>query len=56
MEDEDYLYFLLEALPGGELCKRLRAEKQFPEDWGKFYSASVLFAFCHMHAKKIAYR
>ena len=56
MEDEKYLYFLLEALPGGELCKRLREEKQFPEPWGRFYSASVLFAFCHMHAKKIAYR
>lgn len=56
MEDDKYLYFLLEALPGGELCKRLREEKQFPEQWGKFYSASVLFAFCHMHAKKIAYR
>lgn len=56
MEDEQYLYFLLEALPGGELCKRLREEKMFPEPWGKFYSASVLFAFCHMHAKKIAYR
>ena len=41
---------------GGELCKRLREEQQFPEPWGKFYSASVLFAFCHMHAKKIAYR
>ena len=38
------------------MCKRLREEKLFPEPWGKFYSASVLFAFCHMHAKKIAYR
>ncbi|KAL7554470.1 hypothetical protein ACHAWF_017925 [Thalassiosira exigua] len=56
MEDKKYLYFLLEALPGGELCKRLREEKQFPEAWAMFYSASVLFAFCHMHAKKIAYR
>ena len=56
MEDEKHLYFLLEALPGGELCKRLREEKQFPEPWGKFYSASVLFAFCYLHAKKIAYR
>ena len=56
MEDEKHLYFLLEALTGGELCKRLREEKKFPEPWGRFYSASVLFAFCHMHAKKIAYR
>jgi len=56
MEDDDNLYFLLEALPGGELCKRLRQEKRFPEAWGKFYSASVLFALCHLHSKKIAYR
>lgn len=56
MEDDVNLYFLLEALPGGELCKRLREESSFPESTGKFYSASVLFAFCHMHAKKIAYR
>jgi serine/threonine protein kinase/CRP-like cAMP-binding protein len=56
MEDDKYIYFLLEALPGGELCKRLHVEKVFPEPWGKFYSASVLFAFCHMHSKKIAYR
>jgi len=56
MDDDKYLYFLLEALTGGELCKRLREEKKFSESWGKFYSASVLFAFCHMHAKKIAYR
>lgn len=56
MDDDENLYFLLEALTGGELCKRLREEKKFSEAWGKFYSASVLFAFCHMHAKKIAYR
>ena len=56
MEDDKYRYFLLEALTGGELCKRLREESKFSEAWGKFYSASVLFAFCHMHAKKIAYR
>jgi cGMP-dependent protein kinase len=56
MEDDKYIYFLLEALLGGELCKRLHLEKVFPETWGKFYSASVLFAFCHMHSKKIAYR
>ena len=56
MEDDNHVYFLLEALTGGELCKRLREEKKFPEPWGRFYSASVLFAFCHMHSMKIAYR
>lgn len=48
MEDEKHLYFLLEALPGGELCKRLHEEERFPEHWGKFYSASVLLAFRHI--------
>lgn len=56
MQDEKYIYFLLEVLLGGELFKCLRAETQFPEKWSKFYSASVLLAFCHVHARKIAYR
>eukprot|EP00586_Coscinodiscus_wailesii_P010441 CAMPEP_0172503214 /NCGR_PEP_ID=MMETSP1066-20121228/167296_1 /TAXON_ID=671091 /ORGANISM="Coscinodiscus wailesii, Strain CCMP2513" /LENGTH=689 /DNA_ID=CAMNT_0013278855 /DNA_START=128 /DNA_END=2194 /DNA_ORIENTATION=+ len=56
MQDEKYIYFLLEVLLGGELFKCLRAETQFPEKWSKFYSASVLLAFCQIHARKIAYR
>lgn len=56
MQDDKYIYFLLEVLLGGELFKSLRQETQFPESWSRFYSASVLLAFCQIHARKIAYR
>lgn len=56
MQDEKYIYFVLELLLGGELFKMLRTKSHFPEAWSRFYSASVLLAFCQIHAKKIAYR
>lgn len=56
MQDEKNIYFVLELLLGGELFKSLRQETQFPESWSKFYAASVLLAFCQIHARKIAYR
>ena len=56
IQDNKYIYFLLEILLGGELFKSLRTETQFPENWSKFYAASVLLAFCQIHARKIAYR
>ena len=56
MQDDKTIYFLLEVLLGGELFKFLRAETHFPESWSRFYSASVLLAFCQIHARKIAYR
>ena len=46
----------MEALCGGELCKLLSFENRVSEDWGMFYSASVLAAFAHMHERKVAYR
>jgi CRP-like cAMP-binding protein len=56
MQDQRNIYFLLEVLRGGELFKFLRAENQFPESWSRFYAASVVLAFCQIHARKIAYR
>lgn len=56
MKDDRYIYFVLELLLGGELFTFLRNETQFPESWSRFYSASVLMAFCQIHGRKIAYR
>lgn len=56
IQDSQNIYFLLESLLGGELCDVLHSMKKFPESWTKFYSASVVFAFCHMHSRMIAYR
>lgn len=56
MQDDKYIYFLLEVLLGGELFKFLRTETQFPEAWSRFYAASVVLTFCQIHARNIAYR
>lgn len=56
MQDKKYIYFLLDVLPGGELMNYLGEKDRFPEDWTKFYSASVLLAFTEIHPMKIAYR
>jgi len=56
MKDDRYIYFVLELLLGGELFTFLRNETQFSESWSRFYSASVLMAFCQIHGRKIAYR
>ena len=56
MQDEHNIYFLLEVLLGGELFRTLRQEGQFSESWSRFYAASVMLAFCHIHSRKIAYR
>ncbi|EPY35512.1 protein kinase A [Angomonas deanei] len=54
--DKDRLYILLEYVVGGELFSHLRKAGKFPNDVSKFYSAEVILAFEHLHAKSIIYR
>lgn len=56
MQDPKYIYFLLELLPGGELMTILEMKRGLPEEWVKFYSASVLLAYTEFHEKNVAYR
>ncbi|KAL7518359.1 hypothetical protein ACHAWX_003197, partial [Stephanocyclus meneghinianus] len=56
MQDDRYLYFLLDLHPGGELMSYLMKRKRFPESFTRFYAASVLLAFEEMHNLLIAYR
>ncbi|EJK66834.1 hypothetical protein THAOC_12205, partial [Thalassiosira oceanica] len=56
MQDNKYVYFLLGLLPGGELMDILQSKGRFPEEWTRFYSASVLLAYSTMHEKRIVYR
>mmetsp|Transcript_18491 Transcript_18491/g.40011 ORF Transcript_18491/g.40011 Transcript_18491/m.40011 type:complete len:769 (-) Transcript_18491:75-2381(-) len=60
IQDEKYLYFLVDLLPGGELMtylvKRARQGKGFTEDITRFYAASVVLAFEQLHPLMIAYR
>ena len=55
-QDDFYVFFLLELLIGGELFTHLRKVQKFSEADTRTYTASVILAFEHMHAKKIAYR
>ncbi|OQS02974.1 cGMP-dependent protein kinase [Thraustotheca clavata] len=55
-KDSTYVYFLLELALGGELFTFLRRREKFDEVSARFYIASVVLAFEHMHGKSIAYR
>ena len=56
LQDKKFIYFVLELLQGGELFTHLRSKGKLPEQSARFYSASVVYAFATIHAKKIAYR
>lgn len=56
LQDDKYIYFLLELLQGGELFTHLRSKGKLTEQSARFYGASVVYAFATLHAKKIAYR
>lgn len=52
-----YLYLLLELGLGGELCHTYRDKNLFGSvKHARFYTAGVVFAFRHMHRKKMIYR
>jgi CRP-like cAMP-binding protein len=55
-KDRKYLYFLVELALGGELFTYLRRRDRFEEPVARFYIASVVLVFQHMHSKRIAYR
>jgi cGMP-dependent protein kinase len=56
LQDNKFIYFVLELLQGGELFTHLRSKGKLPEQAARFYAASVVYAFATLHAKRIAYR
>ena len=56
LQDNYYIYFVLELLQGGELFTHLRNRGKISEQSAKFYASIVVYAFSTLHAKKIAYR
>lgn len=56
MQDQKYIYFLLDLLPGGELMNILESKGKMSEEWVRFYSASVVLAYTEFHKNRIAYR
>jgi len=56
LQDNTYIYFVLELLLGGELFTHLRNRGKLSEQAARFYAATVVYAFSTLHSKKIAYR
>jgi serine/threonine protein kinase len=56
--DHDFLYFLLDYVPGGELFTYLRKFRRFDEDMARFYAAEIVLILEHLHEHQggIAYR
>ena len=55
-QDKLNVYFLMEAILGGELFTVLRWNKRFSEKTARFYTACVVLAFEHLHSKNLIYR
>mmetsp|Transcript_22034 Transcript_22034/g.51669 ORF Transcript_22034/g.51669 Transcript_22034/m.51669 type:complete len:357 (-) Transcript_22034:152-1222(-) len=55
-QDDTTLYFALEYVIGGEFFTHLRKANRFPEHTARFFGASVVAAFEHLHSRDIIYR
>ncbi|KAK3935229.1 kinase-like domain-containing protein [Diplogelasinospora grovesii] len=56
--DHDFLYILLDYVPGGELFSYLRRYRRFDEDTARFYAAEIVLVLEYLHEQQggIAYR
>ncbi|KAK3363429.1 kinase-like domain-containing protein [Lasiosphaeria hispida] len=56
--DHNFLYLLLDYIPGGELFTYLRKYRRFDEDMARFYAAEIVLVLEYLHEQQggIAYR
>ncbi|KAK4124864.1 kinase-like protein [Parathielavia appendiculata] len=56
--DHEFLYILLDYVPGGELFTYLRKFRRFDESMARFYAAEIVLILEHLHEQQggIAYR
>lgn len=55
-QDKEYLYFILEYIPGGDMMTRLIQAQKFPEDHARFYIAEISLALQFVHNMKFIHR
>ncbi|KAG0188912.1 camp-dependent protein kinase catalytic subunit [Apophysomyces sp. BC1034] len=55
-QDDSFLFMVMDYVPGGELFRILRKQKQFSESAAKFYAAEVILALEYLHSHDIIYR
>lgn len=54
--DMQYLYLLLEYLPGGDLFSYYRQVGRFKESAVRFYASEIILALEYLHNLSIVYR
>lgn len=56
--DHDFLYLLLDYVPGGELFSYLRKFRRFDEGMARFYAAEIVLVLEYLHEQQggVAYR
>lgn len=56
--DRDFLYLLLDYVPGGELFSYLRKFRRFDESMARFYAAEIVVVLQYLHEQQggVAYR
>lgn len=55
-KDDKYIYFLMEAVMGGDVWTILQKRHYFPENVARFMAACVVEAFQYLHSRNIVYR
>lgn len=54
--DQNYLYMVMEYLPGGDLFSLLRNMNAFSEEWTRIYAAEIVLALEYLHNQGIVHR
>ena len=55
-KDDNYLYYVLELVRGGELFDILKEHKKLEVDVARFYAANVIVMIEYLHKRDIAFR
>lgn len=55
-QDADYLYLIMEYVPGGDMMTMLIKYDTFPEDWTRFYIAQTVQAINSIHQLNYIHR